>query len=90
MNISGVDITLATLRDLAHPLLPQLVKLFTGCLETRKELFNYCLGSCKGVVESTSGHLKGSWSCLWNKLEAAGVGGNPKDYSSMLYFAQYL
>ncbi|CAM4637451.1 unnamed protein product [Lepidochelys olivacea] len=57
------------LGDSAYPLLPWLMQLYTGSLDSSKEQFNYRLSKCRMVVECAFGPLKACWSCLLTRLD---------------------
>ncbi|CAM4450763.1 unnamed protein product [Caretta caretta] len=46
------------LGDSAYPLMPWLMKPYTGTLDSSQELFNYRLSKCRMVVECAFGYLK--------------------------------
>ncbi|KAG6929024.1 hypothetical protein G0U57_006683, partial [Chelydra serpentina] len=59
-----VEMPIVILGDPAYPLMPWLMKPYTGALDSDKELFNYRLSKCRMVVECAFGHLKGCWRSL--------------------------
>uniref|UniRef100_A0A8C3TGR7 DDE Tnp4 domain-containing protein n=1 Tax=Chelydra serpentina TaxID=8475 RepID=A0A8C3TGR7_CHESE len=57
------------LGDPAYPLMPWLMKPYTGALDTEKELFNYRLSKCRMVVECAFGRLKARWRSLLTRSD---------------------
>uniref|UniRef100_A0A8C3XL67 DDE Tnp4 domain-containing protein n=1 Tax=Chelydra serpentina TaxID=8475 RepID=A0A8C3XL67_CHESE len=57
------------LGDPAYPLMPWLMKPYTGALDTEKELFNYRLSKCRMVVECAFGRLKARWRSLLTRCD---------------------
>ncbi|CAM5111973.1 unnamed protein product [Natator depressus] len=66
ITIGDVEIPIVILGDSAYPLMPWLMKPYTGSLDSSKELFNYRLSKCRMVVECAFGHLKACW-LLWRR-----------------------
>ncbi|KAG6926834.1 hypothetical protein G0U57_011028 [Chelydra serpentina] len=62
ITVGDVEMPIVILGDPAYPLMPWLMKPYTGALDTEKELFNYRL--CRMVVECAFGRLKGRWRSL--------------------------
>ncbi|KAG6939890.1 hypothetical protein G0U57_020772, partial [Chelydra serpentina] len=48
ITVGDVEMPIVILGDRAYPLMPWLMKPYTGALDTKKELFNYRLSKCKG------------------------------------------
>ncbi|CAM4423824.1 unnamed protein product [Lepidochelys kempii] len=68
MTIGDVEMPIVILGDSAYPLLPWLMKPYTGSLDSSKEQFNYRLSKCTMVVEYAFGCLKACWCCLLTRL----------------------
>ncbi|XP_050811088.1 uncharacterized protein LOC127051996 [Gopherus flavomarginatus] len=51
-----------------YPLMPWLMKPYTGKLDRSKDWFNYRLSRCRMTVECAFGRLKGRWRSLYGKL----------------------
>ncbi|CAM4388912.1 unnamed protein product, partial [Caretta caretta] len=64
ITVGDVEMPIVILGDPAYPLMPWLMKPYTGTLDSSKELFNYRLSKCRMVVECAFGHLKGRWCSL--------------------------
>ncbi|CAM4466449.1 unnamed protein product [Lepidochelys kempii] len=58
ITVGDVEMPIVILRDPAYPLMPWLMKPYTGGLDSSKEQFNYRLSKCRMVVECAFGHLK--------------------------------
>ncbi|CAM5107915.1 unnamed protein product [Eretmochelys imbricata] len=58
ITLGDVEMPIVILGDSAYPLLPWLMKLYTGSLDSSKEQFNYRLSKCRIVVECAFGRLK--------------------------------
>uniref|UniRef100_A0A3B1JVY3 DDE Tnp4 domain-containing protein n=1 Tax=Astyanax mexicanus TaxID=7994 RepID=A0A3B1JVY3_ASTMX len=64
-EIKGVPVPLLVVGDPAYPLLPWLIKGFSGSnLTPEEQLFNEQLSRIRVVVEHTFGHLKSRWRVL--------------------------
>ncbi|CAM5078980.1 unnamed protein product [Natator depressus] len=57
------------LGDTAYPLMPWLMKPYTGTLDGSKEQFNYRLSKYRMVVECAFGCLKVRWHSLLTRLD---------------------
>ncbi|KAG6927247.1 hypothetical protein G0U57_010146, partial [Chelydra serpentina] len=64
ITVGDVKMPLVILGDPSYPLMPWLMKPYTGALDSDKELFNYRLSKCRMVVECAFGRLKGRWHSL--------------------------
>ncbi|CAM5092241.1 unnamed protein product, partial [Eretmochelys imbricata] len=51
ITIGDVEMLIVILGDPAYPLMPWLMKPYTGTLDSSQELFNYRLSKCRMVVE---------------------------------------
>ncbi|CAM5079663.1 unnamed protein product [Eretmochelys imbricata] len=69
ITFGDVEMPIVILGDTAYPLMPWLMKPYTGSLDSSKELFNYRLSKCRMVVECAFGHLKVRWSSLLTRLD---------------------
>ncbi|CAM5157009.1 unnamed protein product [Natator depressus] len=69
ITTGDVEMPIVTLGDSAYPLLPWLMKPYTGSLDSSKEQFNYRLSKCRMVVECAFGCLKAHWRCLLTRLD---------------------
>ena len=72
-SISGTDVPLVILGDLAYPLLPWLMKAFpdNGNSSHQQKTFNYRLSRARVIVEHAYGRLKGRWRCLLKRLDVS-------------------
>nr|XP_048715879.1 uncharacterized protein LOC125640857 [Caretta caretta] len=64
-----VEMPIVILGDPTYPLLPWLMKPYTGSLDSSRELFNYRLSKCRMVVECAFGCLKARWHSLLTRLD---------------------
>ncbi|KAM7167296.1 uncharacterized protein RBU57_005846 [Macrochelys suwanniensis] len=71
ITVGEIEMPTVTLGDPAYPLMPWLMKPYTGSLDTSKEQFNYRLSRCRMTVECAFGRLKGCWRPLYGKLDLA-------------------
>lgn len=55
--------------DPAYPLLPWLIKAYTGSLTPEQESFNTYLFSAKICIENAFGRFKGRWRCLLKRCD---------------------
>ncbi|XP_050821548.1 uncharacterized protein LOC127057009 [Gopherus flavomarginatus] len=69
ITIGDVEMPIVILRVGWVPLMPWLMKPYTGTLDSSQELFNYRLSRCRMVVECAFGHLKGCWCSLLTWLD---------------------
>nr|XP_048705918.1 tetratricopeptide repeat protein 33 isoform X1 [Caretta caretta]XP_048705919.1 tetratricopeptide repeat protein 33 isoform X1 [Caretta caretta] len=69
ITIRDVEMPIVILRDPAYPLMPWLMKPYTGTLDSSKELFNYRLSKCRMVIECAFGCLKARWRSLLIRLD---------------------
>ncbi|CAM4581853.1 unnamed protein product [Caretta caretta] len=69
ITVGDVEMPIVILGDPAYPLMPWLMKPYTGTLDSSKELFNYRLSKCRMVVECAFGHLKVRWRSLLTQLD---------------------
>lgn len=71
MRINDVEVPLLILGDPAYPLLPWLLKPYTGRnLAPANESFNAYLSSVRIVVENAFGKLKERWRIIGKKIDA--------------------
>nr|XP_048716360.1 uncharacterized protein LOC125641058 [Caretta caretta] len=56
ITVGDVEMPIVILGDPAYPLMPWLLKPYTGTLGSSKELFNYRLSKCRMLVECAFGH----------------------------------
>ncbi|KAM7173680.1 uncharacterized protein RBU57_004049 isoform 2-T2 [Macrochelys suwanniensis] len=71
ITVGEVEMPIVILGDPAYPLMPWLMKPYTGSLDSSKEWFNYRLSWCRMTVECAFGCLKGRWRSLYGKLDLA-------------------
>ncbi|XP_050818238.1 uncharacterized protein LOC127055383 [Gopherus flavomarginatus] len=64
ITVGDVEMPIVILGDPTYPLMPWLMKLYTGKLDRSKDRFNYRLSRCRMTVECAFGHLKGRWRFL--------------------------
>ncbi|CAM5103012.1 unnamed protein product [Eretmochelys imbricata] len=69
ITVGDVEMPIVTLGDPANPLMPWLMKPYTGSLDSHQELFNYRLSKCRMVVECAFGRLKARWRSLLTCLD---------------------
>ncbi|KAG6923737.1 hypothetical protein G0U57_019521, partial [Chelydra serpentina] len=69
ITVGDVEMPIVILGDPAYPLMPWLMKPYTGALDSSKELFNYRLSKCRMVVECAFGRLKGHWRSLLTRSD---------------------
>uniref|UniRef100_A0A8C3FIF4 DDE Tnp4 domain-containing protein n=2 Tax=Chrysemys picta bellii TaxID=8478 RepID=A0A8C3FIF4_CHRPI len=69
ITVGDVDMPIVILGDPAYPLMPWLMKPYTGSLDSSQELFNYRLSKCRMVVEYAFGHLKAHWHTLLTRSD---------------------
>ncbi|CAM4649237.1 unnamed protein product [Lepidochelys kempii] len=69
ITIGNVEMPIVILGDSAYPLMPWLMKPYTGTLDSSQELFKYRLSKCRMVVECAFGCLKAHWRSLLTQLD---------------------
>ncbi|CAM5153580.1 unnamed protein product [Natator depressus] len=69
ITVGDVEMPIVILGDSAYPLMPWLMKPYTGALDSSKEQFNYRLSKCRMVVECAFGYLKGHWCSLLTRSD---------------------
>uniref|UniRef100_A0A8C3FBM1 Putative nuclease HARBI1 n=1 Tax=Chrysemys picta bellii TaxID=8478 RepID=A0A8C3FBM1_CHRPI len=69
ITVGDVEMPIVILGDPAYPLMPWLMKPYTGSLDSSQELFNYRLSKCRMVIECTFGRLKGRWRSLLTRSD---------------------
>jgi len=67
--VGNKEIPFIILRDPAYPLIPRLLKPYTGHLTPQEESFNWHLSWGRIVVENAFGRLKGRWRCLAKRID---------------------
>ncbi|CAL1678830.1 unnamed protein product [Lasius platythorax] len=68
-NVNGKTIPYMIVGDPAYPLLPWLIKGYSGSLSAEEESFNVYLNSARQVVETAFGRLKARWRILCKKMD---------------------
>ncbi|CAM4586167.1 unnamed protein product [Lepidochelys kempii] len=69
ITVGDVEMPIVIFEDPAYPLMPWLMKPYTGILDSSQELFNYRLSKCRMVVECAFGSLKVRWCSLLTRLD---------------------
>lgn len=69
IHINNKEIPLMIAGDPAYPLLPWLIKGYTGSLTPEQESFNTYLSSARICIENAFGRLKGRWRCLLKRCD---------------------
>ncbi|XP_050791623.1 uncharacterized protein LOC127041871 isoform X1 [Gopherus flavomarginatus] len=69
ITVGDVEMPIVILGDPAYPLMPWLMKPYTGKLDRSKDRFNYRLSRCRMTVECAFSRLKGLWRCIYGKLD---------------------
>ncbi|XP_065453378.1 uncharacterized protein LOC135983830 [Chrysemys picta bellii] len=69
ITVGDVDMPIVILGDPAYPLMPWLMKSYTGSLDSSQVLFNYRLSKCRMVVECAFGRLKCHWCTLLTRSD---------------------
>uniref|UniRef100_A0A8C3FIM0 DDE Tnp4 domain-containing protein n=1 Tax=Chrysemys picta bellii TaxID=8478 RepID=A0A8C3FIM0_CHRPI len=73
ITVGDVEMPIVILGDPAYPLMPWLMKPYTGSLDRRQELFNYRLSKCRMVVECAFGCLKGCWRSFLTRSDLSQI-----------------
>ncbi|XP_053904275.1 uncharacterized protein LOC128848329 [Malaclemys terrapin pileata] len=69
ITVGDVELPIVILGDPAYPLMPWLMKPYTGSLDSSQDLFNYRLSKCRMVVECAFGCLKARWLSLLTQID---------------------
>lgn len=69
IKVGELEMPIMILGDAAYPLLPWLMKPYTGRLDASKEEFNNRLRRCRMVVKCAFGRLKGRFRSLLTRLD---------------------
>uniref|UniRef100_A0A8C3I585 DDE Tnp4 domain-containing protein n=1 Tax=Chrysemys picta bellii TaxID=8478 RepID=A0A8C3I585_CHRPI len=69
ITVGDVEMPIVILGDPAYPLMPWLMKPYTGSLDSSQDLFNYRLSKCQMVVECAFGCLKARWCSLLTRSD---------------------
>ncbi|XP_011690000.1 PREDICTED: uncharacterized protein LOC105451331 [Wasmannia auropunctata] len=69
--IDGMDIPYMIVGDPTYPMLPWLIKDYSGTLSAEEESFNVYLNSARVSVEMAFGRLKARWRILCKKMDCA-------------------
>uniref|UniRef100_A0A8C3FTQ7 DDE Tnp4 domain-containing protein n=1 Tax=Chrysemys picta bellii TaxID=8478 RepID=A0A8C3FTQ7_CHRPI len=69
ITVGDVEMPIVILGDPAYPLMPWLMKPYTGSLDSSQDLFNYRLSKCRMVVECAFGRLKARWRSLLTRSD---------------------
>ncbi|CAM4685680.1 unnamed protein product [Lepidochelys kempii] len=69
ITIGDVEMPTVILGNPAYPLMPWLMKPYTGSLDSSQELFNYRLSKSRMVVECAFGCLKVCWRSLLTRSD---------------------